>query len=74
VVDVLSLRQIKSGANTFFNITEMQKEIDKMHEELLELISNLSDGTNSNREPSVSIDPSYSKLYQSFLSDVSVVQ
>jgi hypothetical protein len=35
------------------NIREMQNEADNIHRELLELISNLSDGTASDRASSV---------------------
>jgi hypothetical protein len=46
--------QVEVGANLLTNISEMQRKADSLHQELLELISSLSDQTTSDRESSVS--------------------
>ena len=35
------------------DVAEMQKTVDNMHKELLEMISSISDGTNSDKASSV---------------------
>jgi hypothetical protein len=49
----LNAQQIKSPTTLLDNLAEMQKDTQNMHEELLELISNLSDATISDRASSV---------------------
>ncbi|KAJ7111248.1 hypothetical protein C8R44DRAFT_883073 [Mycena epipterygia] len=51
--------KIKPGSNIFNDITKLHEETQRMHKELLELISTLSDGTASDRS-SIS-----SSVYQS---------
>ncbi|KAJ7122181.1 hypothetical protein C8R44DRAFT_919353 [Mycena epipterygia] len=45
--------KIGTGTNIFGNVAEMQKETKRMHNELLELIATLSDGTTSDRSSSI---------------------
>jgi hypothetical protein len=49
----LHMRQIKSGATLLLDLAEMEKDTQKMHQELLELISSLSDCTISDEASSV---------------------
>ncbi|KAF8184063.1 hypothetical protein K438DRAFT_1937355 [Mycena galopus ATCC 62051] len=51
--DALTFFKVQSGADILGNVTEMQTKADTMHEELLELIAGLSDGTNSDRMSSI---------------------
>jgi hypothetical protein len=53
----LNLIQIDNGTTLFGNISEMQKKSERMHKELLELISTLSDGTISDHSSSVQLCP-----------------
>jgi hypothetical protein len=46
-------RQIKPGIAILGNISEMQQRTQKMHQDLIELISALSDGATSDRSSSV---------------------
>ncbi|KAJ7333965.1 P-loop containing nucleoside triphosphate hydrolase protein [Mycena albidolilacea] len=39
--------QIKTGTRAYMNLSVMQKTADNIHEKLIEMISSLSDGTNS---------------------------
>jgi hypothetical protein len=45
--------QIESGASVLMDVAAMQQNADNMRKELLELISSISDGTNSERASSV---------------------
>ncbi|KAJ7095613.1 hypothetical protein C8R44DRAFT_951063 [Mycena epipterygia] len=45
--------EIEASSSISDNITEMQSNMDRMHNELLEMISNLSDGTTSDRTSSI---------------------
>ncbi|KAJ7465680.1 hypothetical protein FB451DRAFT_1369921 [Mycena latifolia] len=47
--EAIEVFEIESGVTIFDTISEMQSKTDKMHKELLEMISNISDGTASDR-------------------------
>ncbi|KAJ7458627.1 hypothetical protein FB451DRAFT_1372295 [Mycena latifolia] len=47
--EAIEVFEIESGVTILNTISEMQSKTDKMHKELLEMISNISDGTASDR-------------------------
>ncbi|KAJ6517812.1 P-loop containing nucleoside triphosphate hydrolase protein, partial [Mycena vulgaris] len=49
----LEVFKVQTGVPILGNVTEMRKETDKMHRELLELISTLSDGRTSDSSSSI---------------------
>ncbi|KAJ6563061.1 P-loop containing nucleoside triphosphate hydrolase protein [Mycena vulgaris] len=49
----LDVFKLPTGVTILGNVAEMQKATDKMHRELLELVSTLSDGTTSDRSSSI---------------------
>ncbi|KAJ7888616.1 hypothetical protein B0H14DRAFT_1192585 [Mycena olivaceomarginata] len=51
--DAFNVFKVGVGPNLLTNISEMQRKADSLHQELLELISNLSDQTTSDRESSI---------------------
>ncbi|KAJ7714295.1 hypothetical protein B0H14DRAFT_2644495 [Mycena olivaceomarginata] len=51
--DAFNAFKVEVGPNLLTNISEMQRKADSLHQELLELISNLSDQTTSDRESSI---------------------
>ncbi|KAJ7102934.1 hypothetical protein C8R44DRAFT_746900 [Mycena epipterygia] len=52
---------VEASLLTSTSVTELQKKTDHMHEELLELVANVSDGTISDRSSSVCASSSLSK-------------
>jgi hypothetical protein len=52
-VEYLLTNRIEADLSLFNNIDEMTRDISRMHEEVLGLISTLSDGTISDRSSSV---------------------
>ncbi|KAJ7811484.1 hypothetical protein B0H14DRAFT_2859997 [Mycena olivaceomarginata] len=59
--EALNYFKMKSGASILNNLYEMQSQTRHMHQELLELISNLSDGTISDRGSSIYHKPKNSQ-------------
>ncbi|KAJ7485963.1 hypothetical protein FB451DRAFT_67446 [Mycena latifolia] len=53
VEQAVEVFKIETGVTALGNITQMQHETQRMHQEVLELISTLSDGTTSDRSSSI---------------------
>ncbi|KAJ7103943.1 hypothetical protein C8R44DRAFT_808389 [Mycena epipterygia] len=57
LAEALKIFGVDTGLIVTNNMAEMQKKMQKMHLELLELVGNLSDGSNSDRSSSVRPSP-----------------